>query len=349
MRESGGVPLAPFTTLRLGGPARRYARAETVDDLASAVAAADAAGTPLLLLGGGSNLVVADAGFDGMVVHVATRGIDVDRQGETVRLRVAAGEPWDALVDRAVAEGWSGVECLAGIPGSVGATPMQNVGAYGAEVSDVIVRVRVWDRAARELTWIDRDACRFAYRSSRFRGSDRYAIVEVLLELRRDPLGAPIRYAELARALDAAAGDRVPLAVARDAVVRLRRAKGMVVDAADPDSRSAGSFFVNPVVDAAALRAIEAASTEPVPRFATPDEGRFKVPAAWLIERAGFAKGWGGEKVRISTKHALALVHTGGGTTRELLDLARAVRAGVRARFGVELDAEPVMVGCSLS
>jgi len=349
MPESGDVPLAPLTTLGLGGPARRYVRAETADHLVAAIAAADAAGEPVLVLGGGSNLVVADAGFDGLVVHAATRGIDVDLGEGVARLRVAAGEPWSEVVDRAVALGLSGVECLAGIPGSTGATPMQNVGAYGAEVSDVIARVRAWDREAGELVAIERGACGFAYRSSRFRGSDRFAIVEVELELRRDPLAAPIRYAELARALGAAEGDRLPLAAVRDAVVRLRRGKGMVVDAADPDSRSAGSFFVNPLVDGAQLRAIEAASDVPVPRFATSSPDRFKVPAAWLIERAGFVKGWGDGKVRISTKHALALVHLGGGSTRELLDVARAVRAGVRARFGVDLDAEPVLIGCSLA
>ena len=345
MREDRNVSLASFTTLRLGGAALRFVRVDDVAELEAVVGEADQRGEPLLILGGGSNLVVGDEGA-GLVVQIAITGIDVEKDGDRVRVRVAAGESWDGLVARAVDEGWSGIECLSGIPGLVGATPMQNVGAYGQDVGETITRVGVFDRVSRSRAWLDREACAFTYRNSYFKGNARYVITHVELSFAVDPLGAPVRYAELARALGIAEGARAPASVIRPTVIDLRRKKGMVIDAADPDSVSAGSFFMNPIVSADALRRIEASIKEPVPRFDM--EGSFKVPAAWLIERAGFAKGHSAGHVGISQKHALALVHRGGGTTSELLSLARAIRDGVRARFGVELVPEPVMVGCSL-
>lgn len=346
MHERTNAPLAPLTTLRLGGPAARLVEIDRTDDLIALLRGRDAAET--MLLGGGSNVVVADEGFPGTVALVRTRGVSIERTAEGARVVADAGVVWDELVARAVDEGLSGVECLSGIPGSVGATPMQNVGAYGQEVADVVTRVHVLDRATGAADWVPAEACAFGYRTSRFRGSTRHAILAVEMRLPVDALSAPVRYAELSRALGVAEGERAPLAVVRETVVRLRRGKGMVVDASDPDSVSAGSFFVNPVLEAAELAALEARCPgEKVPRFVAAGD-RAKVPAAWLIERAGFMKGFTKGRAAISSKHALALVNRGGATTRELLDLARAVRDGVRARFGVELGAEPVMIGCAL-
>jgi UDP-N-acetylmuramate dehydrogenase len=272
-----------------------------------------------------------------------------------VRLEVAAGEEWDAFVTRAVHEGWSGVECLAGIPGLVGATPIQNVGAYGQEVRDTLASVRAFDRTTGAFVDLEAGECAFGYRTSRFRGSDRYVVVRVTfdLELRGD--STPIRYGELARALGVSEGERAPCRDVRDAVIALRRAKGMVVDPDDPDSVSVGSFFVNATLTRAEMGALEARIAErrllrpgeTIPRFAA-DGDLFKVPAAWLVERAGFRKGYGQGRVGISAKHALALVHRGEGTTRELVALARAIQEGVMRVFGVELRPEPIFLGCSL-
>ncbi|MQA98375.1 MAG: UDP-N-acetylmuramate dehydrogenase [Streptosporangiales bacterium] len=346
------VPLAPYTTLRVGGPAARFVEAETVDELVDAVRRADAAGTPVLVLGGGSNLVIADAGFPGTVVHVATRGAEAV-PGSPTRVRVQAGEEWDPFVARCVAGGLSGVECLSGIPGRVGATPIQNVGAYGQEVAETITEVTVYDRRTGEVRALDRAACRFTYRNSVFKGDDRYVVLDVTFALAASPLSAPVKYAELARTLGVEPGDRVPLAAARDAVLKLRAGKGMVLDPDDPDTRSAGSFFTNPILDAAGLADLERRVAERLgpdiafPRYPDAD-GRTKVSAAWLIERAGFAKGHARGPVRISTKHTLALTNPSGAGTEDLLALAREVRDGVRAAFGVELVNEPVMVGTAL-
>jgi UDP-N-acetylmuramate dehydrogenase len=321
---------------------------EHEDEIAAAVGRAGAEGLPLLVLGGGSNLVVADEGFPGLVARIGWRGIEVRREGSRAVVDVAAGEDWDAFVARAVAEGWTGVECLSGIPGLVGATPVQNVGAYGQEVSDTVVSVRAYDRAARAFVTIPAAECAFGYRTSAFkRTPDRHVVTRVTFAFEVGVEGAPIRYAELARALGVADGGRAPLARVRDTVRELRRGKGMVLDPTDPESVSAGSFFVNPVVDAARVAAVEARAGRKPPVFAA-DGGRFKLAAAWLVEQAGFPKGWGDGPVGVSRKHALALVHRGGGTARDLLSLARAIRDGVRARFGVELEAEPVLVGCRL-
>jgi len=348
------VRLADYTTIRLGGPARDFASASTEEDLIEAVSAADARGEPVLILGGGSNLVVADEGFDGTVIQVATSGVTMD--GAAGAVTVAAGEDWDAVVAQTVAEGLAGLECLSGIPGLAGATPIQNVGAYGAEVCETITRVRAYDRDTRQIRAFGNAECGFGYRTSRFKRDDarRLVVLSVTFRLAARAVSAPVRYAELAAALGIAVGERVPAGEAREAVIGLRRRKGMVIDPADPDTRSVGSFFVNPVLDAAALAAVETAAragcgaaTE-VPRFDAGD-GLVKVPAAWLIERAGFGKGYSrGDGARISSKHTLALVSSGSATAAGLMALAREIRDGVRDAFGVSLTPEPVLVGVTL-
>jgi UDP-N-acetylmuramate dehydrogenase len=351
------VPLASMTTLRLGGPARRLITADREEDVIEAVHEIDGKQGRLLVVGGGSNLVVSDDGFDGTVLRMATRGVDVAGAGATGLRHVtaAAGEPWDDLVARCVADGLSGVECLAGIPGLVGAVPMQNVGAYGQDVSETIVRVRAWDRTARRVVDFDRASCGFAYRSSVFRGREDHVILAVTFALPEAPggLSVPIRYAELWRALGVAEGERAPLARVRELVIELRRKKGMVLDATDPDTASAGSFFTNPILAAADVDALHArvkpllGPGQVMPVFPEPD-GRAKVSAAWLIERAGFTKGYAAGRVAISSKHALALTNRGGATTRELVALARTIRDGVKTKLGVTLENEPVFVGFAL-
>lgn len=345
--------LRDHTTLRLGGPAREWVRAATEQELVEAVAEADAAGTPVLVLGGGSNLVVADEGFDGRVVEVATSGVvpDVEDDGAVcggVVVRVASGEGWDDLVATAVERGWVGVEALSGIPGSVGATPIQNVGAYGQEVSQTIASVRVWDRTLRGVRTFAAADCRFGYRTSRFkRDPGRHVVLSVDFQLRTGSLGTPVAYAELARTLGVEQGGRAPLAAVREAVLGLRSGKGMVLDAADHDTWSAGSFFTNPFLTPEQAAALP----DDAPRWEQPD-GRVKSSAAWLIERAGFGKGHGldlrGGRASLSTKHTLALTNRGGASTEDLLSLAREVRDGVEAAYGVRLVNEPVLVGCEL-
>lgn len=349
MDERRDVPLADLTTLRLGGPARRLLVPATEAELIAAVRDVDGGGEPLLLLAGGSNLVIADAGFDGTVVRIATRGIDAERRDGRLRLTVAAGEPWDELVARCVADGLAGVECLSGIPGSVGATPVQNVGAYGAEVAAVTVAVRAWDRRAGELVELTPRQCEFGYRSSVFKRDERYLILAVSFELPVAELGRPVAYGQLAERLGVAVGERVPPAEARAAVLALRREKGMVIDPADPDSVSAGSFFTNPILDSEHAQALERRVHERlgpdarVPIWPQPDD-RVKASAAWLIERAGFGRGYGVGRAGLSSKHTLALVNRGGATTAELLAVAREIRDGVRAAFGVELKPEPKLI-----
>jgi UDP-N-acetylmuramate dehydrogenase len=346
------MELAPRTTLGLGGPAARLVEARSEHELVAAVRAADAAGEEVLVLAGGSNVVVADAGFPGTVVAVASRGLQRTEGGERVVLTAQAGEDWDAFVAQAVAEGLAGVECLSGIPGSVGATPIQNVGAYGQDVAETVVGVRAYDRRAGTIAELDRDACAFAYRTSAFkREPGRWVVLAVSFALERGGLSRPLRYVELARSLGVSVGARAPLADVRAAVLALRRAKGMVLDPDDPDSVSAGSFFTNPILDRRALAALEARVRERLgedarlPRYPEPD-GRTKTSAAWLIERAGFRRGHGDPAtVAISSKHTLALTNRGGGTTTQLVALAREVVAGVEAAFGVSLVPEPVFVG----
>lgn len=354
MQVAERVRLAPYTTLRLGGRARHFVEAGTAEEVVAAVADADRAGEPVLVLGGGSNVLVPDDGFDGVVVRVVTRGIDVWREGDRALLRAQAGEDWDPLVAWCVAERLTGVECLSGIPGLVGATPIQNVGAYGQEISETVASVRAYDRRAGEVVDLAPEQCRFGYRTSAFKGDDRYVVLDVTLALQYGSSSAPVRYAELARALGADVGERVPLPDARAAILRLRRGKGMVLDPADGDTVSAGSFFTNPVVDRDRLADVEVrvarrlGADAALPRYPA-GEGHAKLSAAWLIERAGFPKGYTRGPVRISTKHTLALTNPERrASTAELLDLAREVRDGVRAAFGVDLVNEPTLLGTSL-
>jgi UDP-N-acetylmuramate dehydrogenase len=338
--------LADHTTLRLGGPARAWVRATSEDELIAAVDRADQAGEPVLVLAGGSNLVVSDEGYAGTVVEVATTGVSTDHEGEDptcggVLVTVAAGEPWDALVARAVADRWVGIEALSGIPGSVGATPIQNVGAYGQEVAQTLASVRVWDRRLRGIRTFATADCGFGYRTSRFKADPgRHVVLGVTFQFRQGELGAPVTYAELASTLDLEPGARPPMTDVRRAVLALRRSKGMVTDPDDHDTWSAGSFFTNPVVAADEV-------PDGAPSWPQPD-GRSKTSAAWLIEHAGFGKGYGAGGVRLSTKHPLALTNRGGATTAELLDLARRIRDAVDATFAIRLVTEPVLVGCEL-
>ncbi len=368
--------LADYTTLGLGGPARSFVTAGSEADLIEAVRVADTAGDPLLLIGGGSNLVIADDGFPGTVVHVNSRGISyapasADSPARTVDVTVAAGEDWDEVVAATVAEGLAGLECLSGIPGRAGATPVQNVGAYGHEVAEVITQLRVYDRQEDQTRIIPNVECCFAYRTSLFKsgrpeslvsgagdrprraaGAARYVVLDVTFRLARQPESMPVSYAELARELGIPLGERASAAEVRAAVLKIRARKGMVLSPGDPDTRSAGSFFTNPVITPerfARVEAVAAATGQgPVPHFPAP-EGQVKVPAAWLIEQAGFARGYGTPgKARLSSKHTLALTNAGSATTADLLALAREIVAGVRAAFGVTLTPEPILVGATL-
>ena len=347
---TAGAPLSDHTTLRLGGPATELLTVTTEAELVEAVSAADEAGRPVLVLGGGSNLVVADAGFDGLVVRVRTTGVEPDDlSGDPscggVLVTVAAGEDWDDLVALAVSRGWVGVEALSGIPGSVGATPIQNVGAYGQDVSQTIASVRVWDRRLRGIRTFAAADCGFGYRWSRFKADpERHVVLSVTFQFRLGDLGSPVDYAELARALGVEQGRRAPLAAVREAVLALRAGKGMVLDESDHDTWSAGSFFTNPVVPADRVPA-------GAPAWPQPD-GTVKTSAAWLIDHAGFGRGYVSERVgpevSLSTKHTLALTNRGGATTEQLLALAREIRDGVEAAYGIRLVNEPVMLGASL-
>jgi UDP-N-acetylmuramate dehydrogenase len=303
----------------------------------------------VLVLGGGSNLVVGDEGFPGTVVEIATRGLTSDVDGDDAScggalVTVAAGEDWDAVVEQAVERGWVGIEALSGIPGRVGATPIQNVGAYGQDVAQTVASVRVWDRKLRGVRTFANADCGFGYRHSRFKADPgRHVVLDVTFQLTQGDLGTPIGYAELARTLGVAVGERVPMAQVREAVLGLRRGKGMVLDADDHDTWSAGSFFTNPVVTPDAV-------PDGAPTY--PAEGGVKVSAAWLIEHAGFGKGYGAEltggRASLSTKHTLALTNRGGASAEDLLTVAREVRDGVERTHGIRLVNEPVLVGCEL-
>ena len=341
------VPLAPRTTLELGGAAEYFLAARSVDALRAGLRWAAEAGLPVTVLGGGSNAIVPDAGVPGLVVAMASRGVRVERADDAVRVQVEAGEDWGALVGRSVAEGWAGLECLAGIPGQVGATPIQNVGAYGQEVSETIVRVGCLDRRTLERVERSPAECAFAYRDSDFKRSPgRFVVTDVTFELR--PGGAPaLRYRELVERAPSGAS----LEAVRDLVVTLRRGKSMVLDPADPNRRSAGSFFTNPIVTPERAQAVREAAERlglgPVPSWPVGEgeSARVKLAAGWLIERSGLAKGTRRGAVGLSTKHALALVHHGGGSTRELLAFAEAIAETVHERFGVRLEREPRLLG----
>ena len=334
--------LAELTTLRLGGAARELVVADNEDSLIAAVREADEAGSPVLVVGGGSNLVVADEEYAGRVVVVRNRGLrdEGDLCGGAF-VEFGAGESWDDVVAAAVDHGWIGIEALSGIPGTAGATPIQNVGAYGQEIAQCVARVRTWDRVDRQIRTFAAADCGFGYRTSRFkREPGRHVVLSTTFQFKQGDLGTPVQYAELADALDIAVGERAPMRDVRAAVLGLRRRKGMVLDAEDHDTWSTGSFFTNPIV------APERAPKD-APTWTQPD-GLVKVSAAWLIEQAGFAKGYGTQTVGLSSKHTLALTNRGGATTAELLELARTIRGGVHERFGIELVNEPVLVGCSL-
>ena len=340
------VALAPYTTLRLGGPADHFYTADSDANLIAAVRDVEGHGDALLILGGGSNVVIADDGYRGTVIRIATSGVTI-RDG---LVSVAAGVPWDDVVAQTVDEGLSGIECLSGIPGLAGATPIQNVGAYGQDVSETVVMVDAYDRGTKTMTLLDNADCAFTYRHSVFKDSDRYVVTRVHFQLTdTGGLSAPVRYKDLAAALGLEVGERAPLKAVREAVLEQRRRRGMVLDPADHDTWSAGSFFTNPVLspeDFAALeeRCTVLMKTVPPPRYPEPD-GRIKTSAAWLIEQAGFAKGYGSGPATLSTKHTLALTNRGGATTADLLRLAGEVRDGVAARFGVTLVPEPILVG----
>ncbi|MFE9694427.1 UDP-N-acetylmuramate dehydrogenase [Micromonospora sp. NPDC005806] len=344
------VTLARYTTLCLGGPAGRLETATSAEEIVQKVQEAETREEAVFVLAGGSNVVIGDQGFPGTVVLIRSRGYRVVAEdADTVTVRVEAGEPWDDLVAATVAQGWSGLECLSGIPGSAGATPIQNVGAYGQEVAETITAVAAYDRTHREVVRIAAADCGFAYRSSIFKYSDRWVVLSVDFRLTRSPVSGPVRYAELGRALGVEVGDRVPLAAARATVLRLRAGKGMVLDADDPDTWSVGSFFTNPVLERSAyelLRERSADLGEP-PSWPCPGD-LVKVSAAWLIDKSGFSKGYAGpEGVAISSKHTLALTNRSGTAhAAALIALAREIRDGVHDRFGVTLHPEPVLINC---
>ncbi len=343
MKLQRDIPLAPMTTLGIGGPAKYFARARTVDDIREIVDWASANREPLLVLAGGSNVLIADEGYDGIVLHIDLRGIKIESEDrDTVVVNVAAGERWDDFVAMAVANRWAGIECLSGIPGSVGATPIQNVGAYGQDVSETIVRVETFDRSTGHVRWLTRDECGFGYRSSLFKNVERERYVVVSVTFRLQPNGAAaLRYPELQKTLQGPTND---LQQVRDAVIDIRRRKGMVLDATDPDTRSDGSFFMNPIVSPAEFDHLCArAGQTNVPVFPAGD--RLKLSAAWLIENAGFQKGFVHGNAGISSKHTLAIINCGGATAREVLELVRMIQDRVRERFGVELQPEPNFIG----
>jgi UDP-N-acetylmuramate dehydrogenase len=336
--------LADLTTLRLGGPARRIVAPATAEELVGVIRAADAAGEPVLVVGGGSNLVVGDDGWDGLVALVRTTGYHVEpADGPTIRVTVEGGQPWDAFVAATVEHGWSGLASMSGIPGLAGATPVQNVGAYGSEVADVISGLRVLDRRTGAVEDWDPTRCRFGFRTSAFKHTDRYVVLSVTFDLDVSADAPPVRYLELARRLGIEPGERAPSENVRDVVLGLRRSKGMLLDAADHDTWSVGSFFVNPFVSPAQV-------PDGAPNWEV--DGAVKLSAAWLIENAGFGKGFGLDRgsgsVAVSTKHTLALTNRGAASTADLLDLARVIRDGVERRFGIRLRPEAHLVGVEL-
>jgi UDP-N-acetylmuramate dehydrogenase len=337
------VPLAPLTTLGVGGDARYFRELYDEAELEPTLAWADARGMAVRILGGGSNVVVSDAGFEGLVLRLSMRGAIFSESGGDVELRARAGEPWDEIVAASVAKNLQGLECLSGIPGSLGATPIQNVGAYGQEVAESIVGVRAYDRELRVTRELSAAECRFGYRDSFFKSEapDRFVVLEATFRLR--PGGKPaVRYAELEKYFSNRALAAPSLAEVRSAVLALRRAKSMVWDPADENHRSCGSFFVNPLVSAEHAAEIQTLVREPgMPRYPQPD-GRVKLAAGWLIERSGFEKGTRKGPVGLSTRHALAIVCHDGARASDVLAFARSIQDRVRDRFRVELVPEPV-------
>ncbi|HEV2215134.1 MAG TPA: UDP-N-acetylmuramate dehydrogenase [Terracidiphilus sp.] len=341
-------PLAPFTTFGIGGPARWFVAADTEDDVREAAAWAGRHHIPLFVLGGGSNLLVSDQGFEGLVLHICLCGIAQTDQNATTIFSAAAGEDWDAFVEQTLQANCAGIECLAGIPGTVGGTPVQNVGAYGQDVASTISSVRAFDLSQNVFVEFSAAECQFAYRRSRFNTEDRGRYIVTRVNYRLAPGGAPtLRYADLQRTFTS---DQTPaLPAVAEAVRRIRHAKGMLLVTGDPDCRSAGSFFKNPVVSFNQLRAIALAAGAEPPHFPSGPEpehqGMVKLPAAWLIEQAGFTKGAARGAAGISSRHTLALVNRGGATAREILALAKEIREAVATRFQIHLEREPVLIG----
>jgi UDP-N-acetylmuramate dehydrogenase len=345
------IPLAPFTTLGIGGPATHFAEVTSVASLLAGVAWAASHSVPLFVLAGGSNIVVSDSGFRGLILRLSIKGIETRFDGTDVFVTAGAGEEWDALVEMCVENNWAGIECLSGIPGRVGATPIQNVGAYGQETSESFVSLDAFDTRTGQLISIRREDCEFGYRASRFRSRDSGRFIITSVTYRLTVNGKPsVRYAELTRYLDERGIQEPVLTEVRHAVLAIRRRKSMVIDANDPDSRSVGSFFMNPVVSPKEFEQINqcalklTSDNSQMPRYPMPD-GAVKLSAAWLIENAGFKRGYVHGNVGISTRHSLAIINRGNGTARELLELADEIRSRVRDAFGVSLSPEPIFVG----
>ncbi len=337
--------LANYTSLHIGGPAKKLVHVATEEELVSAVKAADAAGEEVLIIGGGSNVLVGDEGFNGTVIRVETKGnsyhVDACSGG---MITVAAGEDWDGFVEWILNKGFAGLETMSGIPGTVGGAPIQNIGAYGHEVSEVIARVRTWDRKAGEYKTFSNSECEFSYRSSVFKKNPgRYVIIDVTFQLRNGEMSLPITYKELASYLGVDLEARVLVSDVRKAVLALRAAKGMLLDEKDHDTWSAGSFFVNPIVS----KEIAATLPADAPRWPQAD-GRVKTSAAWLMENAGMKKGKAHNGAAISSKHVLALVNTGSATAADIVDIARSARSAVHEKFGITLEPEVQFVGLSL-
>lgn len=341
-----GVPLAPRSTLEVGGPARFFVSASDEETVVDAVDWAERHRVPLAVLGGGSNIVVADAGYSGLVLEIAIRGQTLSESSDTVEIDAAAGEPWDDLVRFSVEHSLAGLECLSGIPGRVGATPIQNVGAYGQDVSETITIVRALDRKERQIVVLEASECGFGYRDSRFKTADKDRFIVLGVRFRLRPHGEPsLRYPELVRDLERRGTIKPTLADVRQSVLAIRRGKSMVIDADDPNRRSCGSFFVNPVVTSEQASEVARRASDPsLPRYSQPD-GRLKLSAAWLIEHAGFEKGYRAGRAAISTRHTLALVCLDNARSDEIVLLARRVQNGVYERFGVRLVPEPVFWG----
>jgi len=342
------VPLAPMTTLGIGGPARYFAEVTSTDALLAGVEWARSRGAPLFVLGGGSNIVVADSGFPGLVLRVSIRGVETHFDGGDVVIAAGAGEEWDTLVAHCVARNWAGFECLSGIPGRVGATPIQNVGAYGQETSESLVSVEALDLATGRLVDLSASDCEFGYRTSRFKTRDRVRFIIARVTYRLVVNGEPVvRYPELQRYLADLELDQPGVADVREAVLAIRRRKAMVIDPGDNQSRSVGSFFVNPTVTCDELERLKqtlGSDSEDLPAFPVSD-GRVKLSAAWLIERAGIKRGYIYGNVGTSTKHALAIINRGGGAAREVVELKELIQKRVLEEFDVELTPEPVFVG----
>ena len=337
--------LAQYTSLRVGGPAQKFIHATTEQELIEAVKNSDKSGEPLLIIGGGSNVLIGDQGFNGTVIRVETKGnsyqFDACSGG---MITVNSGENWDEFVQWIISKGFADVETLSGIPGTVGGAPIQNIGAYGHEVCEVIARVRTWDRKINAVKTFTNQDCEFGYRSSRFkREKDRYVVLDVTFQLRKGEMSLPIKYQELANYLGVQLGDRVLVEDVRRAVLALRAAKGMVLSESDPDSWSAGSFFVNPILSAE----LAAKLPSDAPRWQQAD-GRVKTSAAWLMEKSGVRKGEEHEGARVSTKHVLALVNSGNAKASDIAELAKSARAQVKKVFGITLEPEVHFVGLSL-